>query len=219
MNLPGFSCPGAISWLNIGVFTGLVQSIGSVVSLNSGRLELNVPTPHADPWNLGESIAVNGCCLTVAEIGKTLSFDLSPETLARTALARLESGAVVNIERAMKASDRFGGHFVQGHVDGVGQIFSIEKLSDSHVFAFSVGEVGNQYLVDKGSVCIDGISLTVNSPQGGHFLASIIPHTFENTNLRFAKSGDIVNVEFDILAKHVANLVGVYELRNSDTII
>lgn len=188
------------------MFTGLVESLGRVASLAQGRLEIDVAEDAADPFQMGESVAVNGCCLTV--VGHTpLKFDLSEETERRTALAKLVPGSRVNLERAMKPSDRLGGHIVQGHVDAVGELLSIQPTPQAHVFRFRVPSEYDRYLIDKGSVALDGISLTVVQPKDGEFDVWVIPHTLANTNLGEAKPGDRFNVEFDVVAKYVERLV------------
>jgi riboflavin synthase len=186
------------------VFTGLVQAIGTVVRLDSGRLSLAVPDAWpGDPWVIGESLSVSGCCLTVVSAGATLEFDLSDETLERSTLGGLAAGSKVNLERAMRATDRFGGHIVQGHVDTV---CTLKSRREDGVFTFEVDGEFRQFLVDKGSIALDGVSLTVVQPEGGRFSVAVIPHTLETTTLGGLKPGDRLNVEFDILAKYALNL-------------
>lgn len=182
------------------MFTGIVQALGTVASLNSGHLTLSVPDAWpGEPWVVGESLSVAGCCLTVASAEASLGFDLSTETLGRTTLGALKAGDHVNLERAMRATDRFGGHVVQGHVDTVG---ALRSWTDDGVFTFEVDDERSPLLVDKGSIAIDGVSLTVIQPEGGTFSVALIPHTLEVTTLGNAKLGDRVNVEFDVLAKY-----------------
>lgn len=187
------------------MFTGLVQAVGQVSSLDGLRLKVQASLSD-EPLALGESVAVNGCCLTVVEPGH-LIFDLSEETLARTALGRLKTGSRVNIERAMRMGDRLGGHIVQGHVDGVGQVLAVEELAGSWRMTFRAPEGGGRYLIDKGSITLDGVSLTVVEPRGDEFDCHIIPHTWEHTALSSLEPRDSVNVEFDVLAKHVERLM------------
>lgn len=180
------------------VFTGIVQAVGVVRSMSGARLVLDAPDAWpGEEWVVGESLAVDGCCLTVVSHADGLAFDLSDETLARTTLGYFTSGKRVNLERAMKAGDRLGGHIVQGHVDTVGAL-----LSRNGNFRFEVDPKWSRHLVDKGSVTIDGVSLTVVQPEGGKFSCALIPHTLEVTTLGSAKPGDRVNVEFDVLAKY-----------------
>lgn len=190
------------------MFTGLVQAVGTVKLLEKGVLHLDSPesfAPLPDPVGLGESIAVNGCCLTSIAAGE-LIFKLSGETLRRSALGALQPGTPVNLERSMRASDRFGGHFVQGHVDAVGRLERIDQSEGSSVFKFSGPPEYDRYLVDKGSIAVDGVSLTVVSPKDGGFEAWLIPHTLAATNLGSLKRGAQVNLEYDAIAKHLEKL-------------
>lgn len=185
------------------MFTGIVQVVGTVKALGSGRLSLTVPDAWpGDPWVTGESLAVDGCCLTVISSANGLHFDLSDETLKRTKFGQMKPGDRVNLERAMKAGDRIGGHIVQGHVDTVGTVTS---RGEGGEFGFDVGREWKQYLADKGSVAIDGVSLTVVRPSEGRFAVAVIPHTLEATTLGDRQTGDKVNVEFDVLAKYAVN--------------
>lgn len=190
------------------MFTGLVELLGKVVSLENlgeqARLEISIP--FADELALGDSVAVNGCCLTVAALtGDTVRFDVLAQTLRVTSLGRLSVGSVVNLERALRVGDRLGGHFVQGHVDAVGEIVSLEENGQDHVVEVSLPEEINRLCVAKGSIAIDGISLTIADLKDASAVFWITPHTFSNTNLRDAKVGDAVNLEGDMLAKHVAS--------------
>lgn len=188
------------------MFTGLVQAVGQVLAHNAGRLVIEAP-PGAweDPFQVGESVAVNGVCLTTRTDTGPLQFDLSPETYARTALGSLTVGDVVNLERALRLGDRLGGHLVQGHVDATGAVVELAALPDGMWSVTIQGPAsGAPYLMDKGSVTVDGISLTVIEPDdAGRFRVAIIPHTWENTNLPYAFPGKPVNLEFDMLAKQV----------------
>lgn len=161
-----------------------------------------------DEVKIGESVAVNGCCLTAVAVGERLEFDLSEETLRRTALGGVEPGMKLNLERALRPIDRMGGHFVQGHVDGVGQLLSRTPAEAGEVFRFQVPEEGSRYLIDKGSIALDGISLTIVKPQGSEFEVWVIPHTLAETNLQTLLPGARVNVEFDMVAKHIVALSG-----------
>ena len=188
------------------VFTGIVQGLAKVASFDGHRLTLACP-PIEEPWNLGESIAVNGCCLTLVALQDgQLVFELSKETLGRTALGQLRTNSAVNIERALKMGDRLGGHWVQGHVDTIGHLESASENAQSHVMVFRVPQGCERYLIDKGSIAIDGVSLTVVEPTGSRFEVAIIPHTWEHTNLSRLKVGDAVNLEFDVLAKYVERI-------------
>lgn len=193
------------------MFTGLVEALGMVVFLEEkgDQARLCIAIPFSAELALGDSVAVNGCCLTVAEIsGADIAFDVLAQTLRVTSLGKLSAGSVVNLERALRVGDRLGGHFVQGHVDGTGVILSLVKSGQDHVVKVSLPADIHRLCVGKGSITIDGISLTIAELKGGSAVFWITPHTFSHTNLRDAKAGDAVNLEADMLAKHVAALMG-----------
>ena len=169
-----------------------------------------------DDLRAGSSIAVNGVCLTVRSMASgTFAAEMSRETLDRTSLGSLKKDTGVNLERPMRADSRFGGHIVQGHVDGVGLIQRFERQGDAWNLEVEYPETDKRYLVQKGSIAVDGISLTVASfPRANIFSVAIIPHTFENTNLRTARVNDPVNLEFDVLAKYIETLLKPYAVRN-----
>lgn len=187
------------------MFTGLVEAIGSIRSLEKrgegARLVLE--TPLAAELRLGESVAVNGCCLTVTstETGAA-SFDLLGETLARTNLGSLTPGARVNLERALRADGRFGGHFVQGHIDTAAEVISAKTAGTDLNLVISLSASGAGYLIEKGSIAVNGVSLTIASLGEDRFGLWIIPHTLQETNLGDLKAGDRVNLEYDMLAKY-----------------
>lgn len=189
------------------MFTGLVQAIGSVIELSSGRLTLSLPEDLKGYVLHGESIAVDGCCLTAIPEPDRIHFDLSEETLRRTTLGSLETGDHVNLERALLASDRLGGHFVLGHVDTTAHIAAIAEHPKSWQLTFELDPIFDRLLFDKGSIAVSGISLTVVTPLSGRFEAWIIPETWTKTTLSERKVGDTVNIEFDVLAKHVERLM------------
>lgn len=190
------------------MFTGIIQAKGTVRERAGSRLVIDSPDAWTgDPWQIGESISINGCCLTLVDSASGLAFDVSEETYDRTSLGALQPGSPVNLERAMRPVDRFGGHIVQGHVDVVGHVVEIQKLDDSWRFEFQVESELDRYLVQKGSVTINGVSLTVIDPNEGKFWVAVIPHTFGVTTLGQLKAGDPVNIEFDVLAKHVERLL------------
>jgi riboflavin synthase len=196
------------------VFTGIVEVVGKIESLDGGRLSVWRPAGFADPPGEGESIAINGVCLTVLpESRESLLFDLSRETLERTSLGDLSEGNPVNLERAMRANGLFGGHIVQGHVDATGRIVAMEERGNSVVVRFQAPPEFDRYLIDKGSVCIDGISLTVVEPRDGSFDVWVIPHTLANTNLASKRPGDRVNLEFDVIAKYVEKILAAREAK------
>ncbi len=193
------------------MFTGLVESIGKVASLQAegeGRRLVIEATIFGNDITLGESIAINGVCLTVVE--KTLGradFQLAPETLRKSNLGNLTIGSLVNLERAMRLGDRLGGHWVQGHVDGMGSLLKREKDGDWEKFIFQMPAVLSRYLVAKGSITINGVSLTVVDVSTDTFSVALIPHTLSITNLGVLRNGDTVNLEVDILAKYVERLI------------
>ncbi len=192
------------------MFTGLIEAVGTVIALeNLGeQARLTLDLPFAAALKSGESVAVNGCCLTVAGAGPAgTSFDLLSQTLRVTSLGGLAAGARVNLERAMLAGDRFGGHFVQGHVDAVGIITRLEASGQDHILAVSLPPEIHHLCVDKGSLAIDGISLTIAELKADEAVFWITPHTWEHTHLHAARPGQTVNLEADMLAKHVEKLV------------
>ena len=182
------------------MFTGLIEELGSLDGRDGARFRF-ASAVVADDARLGDSIAVNGCCLTVVELGPGLwSADVVDETLTRTTLGDLRPGDTVNLERPVRVTDRLGGHIVQGHVDGVGEVVS--PVPDLVVATPAI-----RYLVEKGSVAVDGVSLTVVDVTDHHFRVAVIPHTAEVTTLGRLHAGDRVNLEFDILAKYVERLL------------
>ncbi len=193
------------------MFTGLVEEVGRVSRLERGAmLRLDISAERAtEGTRAGDSVAVNGVCLTVGETdGRTLTFYAMPETLRRTALGRLAEGSAVNLERAMAAGSRFGGHIVQGHVDGVGEVIGVRPEGEAEIWEFGAPEAVLRYAVEKGSICVDGISLTLVSVEEGSFTVSILPQTRANTNLAELGEGDTVNLEADVIGKYVERLLG-----------
>lgn len=189
------------------MFTGLVQCTGSFTGKNmtggAGKLFIRSHKLFQD-LKKGESIAVNGTCLTLEEFsGNELSFHVLKETFSKTDLGELVSGSCVNLERALAAGDRLGGHIVSGHVDGVGKIVSLGKQGDDTILEIAASEEILMYIVSKGSIAVDGISLTVASVKKDSFTICIIPTTWQETNLQTKKSGDMVNLETDMLGKYV----------------
>ncbi len=193
------------------MFTGIVEAMGEVVAVEAqpdgARLHLRVPREFSD-LAPGQSLAVNGVCLTVValEDGVVL-FDLAAETLRRTTLGRLRPGASVNLERPLSATGRFGGHFVQGHVDGVGTVTRVAPEGDGVWMEVSLPPGLARYVAEKGSVALDGVSLTVAAVQDSRCAVALIPHTLAVTTLGRRDPGDPVNVEVDILAKYLARLL------------
>jgi riboflavin synthase len=196
------------------MFTGIIQELGSVISLeqNSAGARLTVQCQEVlTDAKIGASIAVNGACLTAVQItAGAFSADLAPETLKRTNLGNLERGAAVNLERPLAASARLDGHFVLGHVDSTAELLSLKPLGDDNWWlSISVPNELSRYIVSKGSLAVDGMSLTVAEIEGNVVSFTIIPHTYEHTTLAGYKPGARLNVEVDILAKHLEKLVAV----------
>ena len=194
------------------MFTGIIEELGTVESLvkQTAGARLNVRCALVlEDLKQGSSIAVNGVCLTAVKIdGHSFSADLAPETLRRSNLDELSSGARVNLERPLMPTGRLSGHIVQGHVDGTGEFLSLEQVGDANWWLkIRVPAELDRYLVFKGSIAIDGISLTIASLEGRELGVTIIPHTFQNTSLGTHKAGERVNLECDVLAKHVEKLL------------
>jgi riboflavin synthase len=194
------------------VFTGIVEEVGRVVEIEvrpgSSRLTVAAERVLSD-LGLGDSIAVNGACLTVvARDPRWFAVEATPETLRRTNLGTLVQGSQVHLERALAANGRLGGHFVQGHVDAVGTVESLRPEGDSVIAAFSAPPEVIRYVVPKGSIAVDGVSLTVVDVMDGQFTVALIPHTQEATLLTTKGTGAQVNLEADILAKYVARIAG-----------
>lgn len=198
------------------MFTGIILHRGTIETFerlaNGARLRIRTTDP--EPFVRGESLAVNGVCLTVLpDDDGSLLADLSDETLARTTLGNLLAGMDVNVERALAVGDRLGGHMVQGHVDTVGTLASIATEGDFAVYRWSFPREFADLVVSKGSIAVDGISLTIVEPDGETFGAALIPETLRRTSLGTSRVGDSVNLEFDMVAKYVRNLVAPYLAR------
>jgi riboflavin synthase len=195
------------------LFTGIVEQTGTVVAAEreGDILAIRIEAAGASgELSEGGSVAVNGCCLTAVRVAPpAFSCELTGETLARTGFEeRLRPGTLVNLERPLRADGRFDGHIVQGHVDGVGRILALRPLGASAELEVSLPPDLARYLVLKGSVAVDGISLTVAALAGAAFTVAIIPYTLEQTNLKAARAGDRVNLEMDVIAKYVERLLG-----------
>ena len=193
------------------MFTGLIEDVGTIGDLRlqqkSAVLTVKTKLPVRSMAR-GASVAVNGACLTVVKKGpKSFTVDVSPETLQRTSLETLTIGSMVNLERPMRLADRLGGHLVTGHVDGVGAVAAIERQGEFTIVTFDVPAPLGALLVPKGSVAVDGISLTVNVSRKQRFSVAIIPFTLRHTNLRARKVGDKVNIETDLIGKYVQSFM------------
>ena len=193
------------------MFTGIIQGRGKVIRQQSsgGGMVFCLESDFdlVDPEE-GESIAVNGVCLTARDIeGNRFLVDVSPETLSKSSLGSLKAGSRVNLERALRLSDRLGGHLVSGHVDSLGRVEERSAAGDFTLFTFSLSRSLVKYVIEKGSIAINGVSLTVNSCEGERFTVSIIPHTLAVTTLGDLQQGDMVNIEVDIIGKYVEKLL------------
>lgn len=192
------------------MFTGLIESLGEVIEVQpvDSGFRIRVRTDIGADLREGESVAVNGVCLTAIGTGSgELQAELGPETARVTSLGALAAGSLVNLERAMRADTRFGGHFVLGHVDGTGTIQRVTPDADFYWITIGFPEALAPYLIHKGSVAVDGISLTVASLDQGSFDVQIVPHTWAHTNLRALRVGDRVNLECDMVGKHVVRAI------------
>ena len=193
------------------MFTGLIREVGRVVSREGGvdGVRLTIEATHtAANAQLGDSIAIDGVCLTVVATGAdTIAFDAVPETLARTSLGTLDHGSRVNLEPALRAGDALGGHYVQGHVDGVGNVRSVEAEGDGRRVWFDAPAEVLRYIVEKGSITVQGTSLTVANVDEAGFAVALIPHTLDATTLGALEPEDRVNLEADVLAKYVEKLL------------
>lgn len=193
------------------MFTGIIETLGLVAKVNQNELDVVV---KLDDIKTGDSISVNGICLTVSNLkltnkGYECHFDISSETFSRTNLKYLKVNDFVNIERSLQLGSRLDGHIVTGHIDDVSRIIKIRKTSSgSFEFVFSIPDKLNRYITEKGSVAIDGISLTVAKKINNQFTVAIVPYTFENTNLKNRRTADFVNLEIDILARYVESILG-----------
>ncbi|HTA24589.1 MAG TPA: riboflavin synthase [Terriglobales bacterium] len=196
------------------MFTGIIEEVGRVVRVAQGRGThgLTVSCDRlAKELRKGDSIAVNGVCLTAVEIRpETVGFDLAEETWRRTSFSRIKEGALVNLELPMRAGGRFGGHIVQGHVDGTGKFLGLEQIenADDYWLRIEIPPELTRYIISKGSLSIEGISLTVAKIEGTQVTAAIIPHTIAATNLKSLRPGDAVNLEVDMIAKYVEKMMG-----------
>lgn len=192
------------------MFTGIVEQVGTVTTTtdHDGGRRLGISGEALERLSIGASIAINGVCLTAVEAGEgSLVVDVIPETLRRTNLGRLANGDAVNLERPMRVGGRFDGHIVQGHVDGTGTVESIQTYDGGTTFEIGVTEDLLAYLVEKGSITVDGVSLTVAGLTDSSFTVALIPHTLQVTTLGLRKVGDVVNLEVDVLAKYVERLM------------
>lgn len=196
------------------MFTGIIEDVGHIAAVTStgNDLSMTIVSNSLDlgDVNLGDSIAINGVCLTVTSCNKTgFDVDVSAETLACTTFAALKTGDPVNLEKALLPTTRLGGHLVSGHVDGIGSVIASRNEGRSRRIDFELPSKLARYVAAKGSVCIDGVSLTINTVEGSVFSVNIIPHTQDNTIINHYKVGDQVNIEVDIIARYLERLLGM----------
>jgi len=203
------------------MFTGIIEELGTVIKMDmqkdSARLTINAQKVLADA-GLGDSIAVNGVCLTVTNIfSGSFSVDIMFETLNRTNLKELKNSSKVNLERSLQLKTRLGGHFVSGHIDGTGRISSIENVGIASIYKITASPEITSFIIPKGSIAVDGISLTVVDVYRNSFSVSLIPHTFRNTTLGLKNTGSTVNLETDLLGKYVAKFIkNDHEMKRQD---
>jgi len=193
------------------VFTGIVRERGRIASVDGGadgiRIDIEAPAT-AGGAAVGDSVSINGCCLTVIQVlDGHLRFDAVPETLSRSTLGALGEGSDVNLEPALRAGDALGGHYVQGHVDGIGSVASIQPDGEGARLRIEAPNDVLRYCVDKGSITVDGVSLTIAGLEAGAFAVALVPHTLAVTTLGSLEAGDPVNLEVDVLAKYVERLI------------
>lgn len=189
------------------MFTGIVEEVGQVKAIGNGTLQIQA-TKVLEDVNLGDSIAVNGICLTVTGFNShSFQADVMPETIKRTSLGELKLGSPVNLERALTLSSRLGGHIVSGHIDGTGRIVSLKEDKNAILMKIQTDGAILRYIVEKGSVALDGISLTVAQVDSRDFTVSLIPHTRQVTNLSAKREGSLINIENDVVGKYVAKLL------------
>jgi len=196
------------------MFTGIIEELGKVRQITSNSIEIECKTV-LEGSKIGDSIAVNGVCLTVTTLSKDgFTADVSPETFKVTALNGLKIGDFVNLERAMGVNGRFGGHIVSGHIDGMGEVVNIKKVGSFYNIEIELPSELSKYTIKKGSIGVNGISLTIAEIKDNIITIAVIPHTYENTNLKYLKTGDFVNIETDILAKYVEKFLSTGDNRS-----
>jgi riboflavin synthase len=199
------------------MFTGIVEKLASVLSFKGKTFCATNPFSTED-LTIGQSIAVSGCCLTVVDFdSKSISFEVSPETLSKTKFRDISSGASVNLERGVKVGGSLDGHWVTGHIDSVGFVTQVDPLKDGmKQMVIQFPQKFGRWLVDKGSIAVDGVSLTVNETENDRFSIVLIPHTLAVTSLRSLKNGDAVNLEFDLFAKYVEKMIGRGDFKQAE---
>lgn len=187
------------------MFTGIIEDIGKIVEFSKSKLTIET---KLDDIKTGDSVAVNGVCLTAVKItGKNISFDYSPTTSDITNISSLQKNSIVNLERALQLQSRMGGHIVSGHIDTTTKITNIKKTDNFYIISFAVNQQIEKYIVNKGFIAIDGISLTISECNNSYFSVTMIPETFNKTIFYSGKTGDIVNIELDVLAKYIEKIL------------
>ncbi|MBR1775644.1 riboflavin synthase [bacterium] len=195
------------------MFTGIIEEIGKITTITDKNIIIDASEVLQDA-KIGDSIAVNGVCLTVTNIeNQSFSADISPETQKVTTFCKLKSGDRVNLERALPANGRFGGHIVTGHIDSIGEIKSISNAGNFYNIVLKLDKDNSKYVVKKGSITINGVSLTVADESMDTITVAVIPHTFQNTTFKYLKNGDKVNIETDIISKYVEKFLSTRDNR------
>ena len=192
------------------MFTGIIESVGEIKSIvqNQKNIDMEILSPISGELRVDESISHNGVCLTVTEFNsKSHKVTLVDETLKKSNFSNVKVGSLLNLERSMKANGRLDGHIVQGHVDGTGKCIRIVDQSNSWLYTFKISKDFSNYIIEKGSICVNGVSLTCFDIKEGQFTVAIIPHTYEFTNFNLINIGDLVNIEFDILGKYINKIL------------
>ena len=197
----------------ISMFTGIITHLGSVAKKTEDTLIIRVPDVFYKKIEVGTSVSVDGICLTVTKIDTPylLTFNFMPETSKKTNIQYLQLGDIVNLELSVTSETLLAGHFVQGHVDGVSRILNVQEDGNSHILTLAIDQSLSKYVVNKGAIAVNGISLTVIETQNTQFTVGIIPHTWKHTTLHTVKVGDVINVEVDVLAKYVEKLISPYK--------
>ena len=192
------------------MFTGIIESVGEIKSIvqNQKNIDMEILSPISGELRVDESISHNGVCLTVTEFNsKSHKVTLVDETLKKSNFSNVKVGSLLNLERSMKANGRLDGHIVQGHVDDTGKCIRIVDQSNSWLYTFKISKDFSNYIIEKGSICVNGVSLTCFDIKEGQFTVAIIPHTYEFTNFNLINIGDLVNIEFDILGKYINKIL------------
>lgn len=196
------------------MFTGIIEDIGKIINFTNSAITIDT---NLDDIKIGDSVAVNGVCLTATKIvGRKIDFDYSPTTSKLTNISKLQKDSTVNLERALQLNSRIGGHIVYGHIDTTTKIIDIKKIDNFYIIIFRINDKMRNYIVDKGFIAVDGISLTISECCDNSFSITMIPETFNKTIFKTRKSNDIVNIELDILAKYVEKMLNKTNNKKTD---